>query len=250
MRHLERTRLVLIIGSVLLLFTFSFEHAEAARGRKQREQQQDRASSSNRGLVGGESKTPGPEEGVSEPEAHGLALELLANGEADRRVLVDWVKEHAGRGRSEVECERIVDCVLETEDPLLLLAIFRRESRFNPTARSRKGALGLGQVMPGHVPRLKDRGIIRSKEDLLGIEGNVRAADYVWRMHVEDARGDRNRALSRFGGFRKKSANAYIQKVYASVSDLAALVVQNGKDRLLLADASVNSTTGLEQLPE
>jgi soluble lytic murein transglycosylase len=55
--------------------------------------------------------------------------------------------------RAVIEAESAEQCV----DPLLVAAIIRQESRFEPQARSRAGARGIGQVMPATGRQLSDR---------------------------------------------------------------------------------------------
>ena len=55
--------------------------------------------------------------------------------------------------RAVIEAEAAEQCV----DPLLVAAIIRQESRFDPVARSKAGARGIGQVMPATGRQLSDR---------------------------------------------------------------------------------------------
>lgn len=57
------------------------------------------------------------------------------------------------------------------QDPDLMAAMIRRESRFNPNAVSPAGAQGLGQIMPGTQPRL---GVTDPFDPAQSIEGMAR----------------------------------------------------------------------------
>lgn len=61
-------------------------------------------------------------------------------------------------------------------DPALVRAIIHAESNFNPLARSRKGAMGLMQLMPATA---KDMGVIDAADATQNIEGGVK---YLARM--------------------------------------------------------------------
>ncbi|MBI1723118.1 MAG: transglycosylase SLT domain-containing protein [Gemmatimonadetes bacterium] len=87
----------------------------------------------------------------------GLAREAIALGEAARARagMVPGVARALFpiSYRAIVEAEAVEQCI----DPLLLAAIIRQESRFEPRARSRAGARGIGQVMPSTGRQLAAR---------------------------------------------------------------------------------------------
>jgi hypothetical protein len=73
---------------------------------------------------------------------------------SDPRIgfLDGWLAEHAPRLTS-TSRERVVDVLIESElatgiDAFLLLAVMEEESRYDPGARSHKGARGLMQLRP------------------------------------------------------------------------------------------------------
>jgi tape measure domain-containing protein len=92
-------------------------------------------------------------------------------------------------------------------DPGLLSHLVRVESGFNPQARSKAGALGLGQLMPGTAEMLQP-GI--SEAQILEPETNIRlAAQYLARMlkATKDFEGSTALALASYNAGPKRVAD-------------------------------------------
>lgn len=81
-------------------------------------------------------------------------------------------------------------------DPSLIYGVMRRESLFDPLARSRVGALGLMQLMPGTARRVASSlGMKRPrKSDILHVENNIRLGTTYLRTVMN--RFDNNVALA------------------------------------------------------
>ena len=81
-------------------------------------------------------------------------------------------------------------------DPSLIYGVMRRESLFDPLARSRVGALGLMQLMPSTARRVaRSLGMKRPrKSDILHIENNIRFGTHYLRTVMN--RFDNNVALA------------------------------------------------------
>lgn len=77
--------------------------------------------------------------------------------------------------------EMQVEEIAKAQRPLLLFAIITVESRFDPMAKSRAGALGCGQIMPkAWGKRLREAGIIKEYRDYFDPRICVRAAEFVF----------------------------------------------------------------------
>jgi soluble lytic murein transglycosylase len=81
-------------------------------------------------------------------------------------------------------------------DPALIYGVMRRESLFDPLARSSVGALGLMQLMPSTARRVaKSLGMKRPrKSDILRVENNIRFGTHYLRTVMN--RFDNNVALA------------------------------------------------------
>lgn len=145
--------------------------------------------------------------------------------------LVKWVADNSllntrDKQAAQQNAREIVNKAIEnSSDPLMLLALFQHESKFDPKQQSPKDMRGLGQISPTHIPALIKRGIIQSSTDLFRIEQNVKATEYVWNKHLESANHQPLRALSDYGGFSSPSeAKAYIGQVQRNYAALQLIV--------------------------
>ncbi len=101
----------------------------------------------------------------------GLMLAFCANAQASytspsaRQALAVWVEKNSPAQTNMVKARQYVASAIEWAhkrglDPMLVLAIMRHESRFDPNARSGYGAQGLMQVVPRwHRDKLKGRSL-------------------------------------------------------------------------------------------
>lgn len=85
-------------------------------------------------------------------------------------------------------------------DPFLLMGIARRESAFNPQARSPVGARGLMQLMPGTAQHVSDRhGFDRpSPDELYQPERNIRLGSHYIREMMDRYSGNRLAAAAAY----------------------------------------------------
>ena len=99
-----------------------------------------------------------------------------------------------------------------TESPVdaLVPRIIKVESNGNPRAISKKGAIGLMQVMPLWVPELKKHGIVKKgRDELLDPVTNVRAGKFILARYLEKHKGNVRKALHSYSG----GAKNYYKKV-------------------------------------
>ena len=133
-----------------------------------------------------------------------------------KQLLYKWCKVHANKKVSGTDINTIIEKVHDiSEYPLLLLAVFSVESAFDKDARSKKGALGLGQVMPLWIPEFKKPYGIKNKADLKKIGNNIKASNYIITYYTEKE-GSLAKGLNRY----VNGSNSYVRKVLKRYADI------------------------------
>jgi len=87
-------------------------------------------------------------------------------------------------------------------DPHLVLAVVKVESSWRSNAVSKKGALGLMQVMPFWRELLPEAFKLYTVEDLLDPEKNLHAGCYVLARYIESS-SSLSEALQKYSGGKK-----------------------------------------------
>ena len=93
------------------------------------------------------------------------------------------------------------DLYLSEVDEMLLLALIRQESAFNPLARSAAGALGLMQVMP-HTARRYER--MRTIKELFNPSTNLKIGTRYFAALLKNFNGDAGLALAAYNAGPKR----------------------------------------------
>jgi hypothetical protein len=143
-------------------------------------------------------------------QAHGdypQSLDRSGEDVADEQAVLQWMKESSHM--PEKVLEKVYNAAELTGNRDLILAICLVESNFNPHVESDKGAIGLMGIMPGvWLEELREKGIIREKEDLYKIQNNIAAGAYVLATYLSET-NDLRQALIRYVG----GASWYASKV-------------------------------------
>lgn len=102
--------------------------------------------------------------------------------------------------------------------PELFLALVLVESGANNNSTSHKGAVGMAQIMPLHIPSLKEAGILQKGSvcELRETEKNIRAGVYILMQYAQTARSVEE-ALARYNAGIKGERHGvrYARKVLA-----------------------------------
>lgn len=137
-----------------------------------------------------------------------------------RNMLTKWVYNNSGQISTDT-AEWIVAACMQTKRPLLMLALISAESDFIPSALSKKGAMGLTQVMfDVHKKMLIEQNIIKEKRDLFNIDANVRAGYYILEMYLKESNGNITKALEKYLGGRD---GIYVLKILTCLANLYVL---------------------------
>lgn len=107
--------------------------------------------------------------------------------------------------------------------PEMTLAIFGKESQFNPRARSGAGAHGLGQIhFRSWRRQLRQFGIYKAS-DLYNIEKNILATNYVLNILYYENGGNWDRILAKYLGTRSRKYNNSVYKNLRQIKYLKKL---------------------------
>lgn len=98
----------------------------------------------------------------------------------------------------------------------LVVGVMEVESAFNPFAESKKGAIGLMQVMPTVWAGEFD--VVEEHKDLYGIKTNIEVGCEVLKHYLEKREGNVARALKDYNG----GGSDYAKKVYVAVGRFTA----------------------------
>jgi soluble lytic murein transglycosylase-like protein len=131
---------------------------------------------------------------------------------------VNWILERSSK-ISRQTAINIYNVAMSMENGLLYIALIYRESNFDPTAVSEKGAIGLTQIMPRiWVKVLKEQGIIKEKKDLFDYDKNLLASKYILTEYYKET-GSWKKALNKYVGKHK----TYARDVLAAYGELQLL---------------------------
>ena len=134
-------------------------------------------------------------------------------------IHIDWILTHSYRISRKTATE-IYNTAMSMDNGLLLIAIASRESSFSPTAVSKKGAIGINQIMPEiWVKELQEQEIIEERRDLFDYDKNFLASNYILTKYY-NALGSWEKALQKYVG---KGHESYVKDVLALYGELQLL---------------------------
>lgn len=148
---------------------------------------------------------------------------IADSSEADKAIqkdiYVNWILKHSSKISRQTATD-IYEAAMSMENGLLYVALMCRESNFDPTAKSKKGAIGVTQIMPGiWVEVLKEQGIIKERRDLFDYDKNLLASSYILTKYYKET-GSWKKALNKYVG---KGHKTYVRDVLATYGELQLL---------------------------
>ena len=135
-------------------------------------------------------------------------------------TLTSWVYNNSIQ-ISQQSANLIVKESMKANNSLLLLALIKVESEFNPSAISSKGAVGLTQIMFNiHGKELIKEKIIRGKRDLFNISQSIQAGNFILIAYLVRSNGNVSRALELYLGGKSVP---YSHRILSNLADLYVL---------------------------
>jgi len=137
-------------------------------------------------------------------------------------IISNWIIKHSTR-ISDTTAKYIAEEVFKYPHPVLILSLIEVESKFTPTAISKAGALGLGQVMYNiHEKDLIALGI-HKRRDLFDIDKNIKATSFILQMMLRKGEGDIVKALHFYLGGKD---GKYVNRIFSNYVHLS-LEIEN-----------------------
>lgn len=137
----------------------------------------------------------------------------------NKEIYVDWILKNSNKISRHTATDIYEKC-MDTQTGLLMLAIAKRESNFNPAAISKAGAVGLNQIMASvWTETLVEEGIITESRDLFDYDKNILASDYIITLYYNQTGGWKKALRKYVGGHH----NTYIKDVLSTYGELMLL---------------------------
>lgn len=145
------------------------------------------------------------------------------------KAATSWVITHSAK-ISEETARHIATEALRYPNPVLMLAVIEAESEFTPTAISKAGAIGLGQIM--YEVHKKDLVAldIKKKRELFDIDKNIRATSFVLQMMLKKDGGNVEKALHSYLGGKD---GKYVARIFSNYVHLSMEIESEMSSRKL-----------------
>jgi soluble lytic murein transglycosylase-like protein len=132
-------------------------------------------------LSGGEATSPAKQ--VNDALSLSVGAPTVDAGKSFKPLILRWMRDKSEM--PEQILSAIYDAAAKNNNPDIIIAIGLVESRFNPVAKSKKGAMGLMGIMPNFwLEELIAQGLVKEKRDLYEIPSNVASGAYIFERYL------------------------------------------------------------------
>lgn len=148
-------------------------------------------------LSGGDATSPAKQ--VNDAPALSVGAPTVDAGKSFKPVILRWMRDKSEM--PEQVLSAIYDAAAKNNNPDIIIAIGLVESRFNPVAKSKKGAMGLMGIMPNFwLEELIAQGLVKEKRDLYEIPSNVASGAYIFERYLSRTNNIEKALLEYVGG--------------------------------------------------
>jgi len=124
-----------------------------------------------------------PAKQVNDSPSVSVSAPTVDAGKSFKPVILRWMRDKSEM--PEQVLATIYDAAVKNNNPDIIIAISLVESRFNPVAKSKKGAMGLMGIMPNvWFEELRAQGLVKEKRDLYAVPSNVASGAYIFERYL------------------------------------------------------------------
>ncbi len=127
------------------------------------------------------------------------AVPAAADAKSFKPVILRWMRDKSEM--PEQVLSTIYDTAVKNSNPDIIIAIGFVESKFNPVAKSKKGAMGLMGIMPNiWFEELRAQGLVKEKRDLYAIPSNLASGAYIFERYLSRTKNIEKALFEYVGG--------------------------------------------------
>lgn len=124
-----------------------------------------------------------PAKQVNAAPSVSVSASTVDAGKSFKPVILRWMRDKSEMPEQVLSI--IYDTAVKNNNPDIIIAIGLVESKFNPVAKSKKGAMGLMGIMPNiWFEELRAQGLIKEKRDLYAIPSNLASGAYIFERYL------------------------------------------------------------------
>ncbi len=127
------------------------------------------------------------------------AVPAAIDAKSFKPIILRWMRDKSEM--PEQVLSTIYDTAVKNSNPDIIIAIGLVESKFNPAAKSKKGAMGLMGIMPNiWFEELRAQGLVKEKRDLYAIPSNLASGAYIFERYLSKTKNIEKALFEYVGG--------------------------------------------------